>query len=162
MMATLQTQVREAWQARTARERLLLGVMAGLLLVVLIWLGVIAPLNRWVADSAARRDAALAQLAQVRTDAAQISAARAGEGGSAGDLANLLTETAVQAGVTVARSQPEGAGDLTVFIEGGQPAQVFGWIATLRQSHGVGVASLTALKGAGGLDVQVTFRRIGA
>lgn len=151
-----------AWlDGRTRRERLLLAVMAVLLGAALVWYGIVTPVQTWRDSAAERRDAAAVALASVEADIARIEGAREPGRGAGGEpIEPLLLRTAEQAGLTMARRQPESDGSYTVWLEAAPPEAAFGWIATLEAAHGVTVTNLTALKSAaGGLDLQASFRQ---
>ena len=60
------------WEGRTRRERILLGIMAGLLAAVIAWYGVIAPIGAWRADAADRRAEASAALQSVEAERCEM------------------------------------------------------------------------------------------
>lgn len=149
------------WEGRTRRERILLGIMAGLLAAVIAWYGVIAPIGAWRADAADRRAEASAALQSVEADLARLNAAATDAPAGTGEpIEPLLIRTAEAAGVNIDRQQPEADGAQTVWLQAVPSQTVFGWIAQLEQDHGVSVSNITALKSptGSGLDVQVSFR----
>jgi general secretion pathway protein M len=149
------------WEGRTRRERVLLGVMAGLLAAVIAWYGVIAPIGAWKAGAAERRAEASADLQSVEADLARLNAAATEAPVGTGEpIEPLLIRTAEAAGLTIDRQQAEADGAQTAWLQAVPAQAVFGWIAQLEQAHGVTVSSITALKSptGSGLDVQVSFR----
>lgn len=129
------------WEARTPRERLILGVAAALLIVTVYWLGLLRPLQA-AARAAELRSVAAIREAQALEAAAGRLAAPTAQPNSQGIRAPVL-ELAAAAGLTLSRLSPEGDGGLTVSVEPAPSGAVFGWIARLAQERGIDVSRLT-------------------
>ncbi len=157
---TLLQSARDAWAGRTARERLMLQGLGVVLGGLLLWYGVLSPLETaqgWARDE---RQAAVADLAAVN------GLARAGgPGGSpaAGrGLAGVVDAAAAASGIAIERRREEADGRLTVWITTVQPRILMQWISGLRTGHGVSVVGMSAAKAdAGSLSVEVSFERAG-
>lgn len=140
--------LREAWAARTSRERVLLSVAAALLVGVLGWYGLVAPLGRAAEDAEADRRAAAERLTAVETGAREIKALSRARSPSAAEMEALVVQSAGEAGLTLDRRRAEADG-VTVWMDAVPPTQLFAWLERL-QARQVRVAGLTAIRGAGG------------
>lgn len=131
------------WDGRTAREHVMLGILGGVLVLVLAWFLILAPLLAWKAGAADRLDTAV-QTHALASAAAGIDAA-GGVARTPADLETLLTDSAAEAGVAVQVSQ-DGA-DATFAVESAETARLFGWIAALERA-GLTITSLSVLENA--------------
>ncbi len=133
------------WAARSARERLLLLVMAALLALVLTWFVVIRPLMDARAAAEARLNAAVTELAQARADAEALKQQAATAPGNPVPLPvdGFLMQSAAEQGFTNMQVSATGAGSATVSIGQVRPAAFFGWIGQL-EARGLMVESLSA------------------
>ncbi|MFN3582701.1 type II secretion system protein GspM [Phenylobacterium sp.] len=148
------------WTTRTPRERLLLGVMAGLLLVFGLWFGVHRPLAQARAAAERRYDRALKEEAAIEIAAARIRTLRTAGGGASrkAPAAEAVNASAAAAGVTLSRVEPDPVGGVQVAVGGVSPAQLFPWLAALQRDYGVTPRHLTIVKDEqGGLSVDATF-----
>lgn len=157
--------MRAWWDERSPRERVLIAVMAGGLLLFALWLAVAAPLLAAGRAAEARHaravatrtgvDRALAELARLRPPPQPASASRA--------LQAVVSETAVAGGVEIARIEPDPAGGLRVAVASAAPAALFPWLALLQREHGVALEHLSVMKNeTGGLALDATLKRIGS
>lgn len=119
------------WNARSARERWLVGAMLVLAAILLAWLIVVRPLADAL-DAARMRegDAALA-LAQAR---ARAEPARLAVAAATGPVAAIVARTAGQAGFAAPRVGDAGPGRATVALDAARPQALFGWIAQMEQN----------------------------
>ena len=143
------------WSQRTQRERLLLGGLAALILV-LAYVGLgLAPLRAGTGKAQARLDRAVGDLLSVRSMAPGV-ATSAGPADQ-GALRAIVAETAAKAGLAIARAAPEGERALTLTLEEAGSRAVFGWLHALETEHGVVIERVAAQPGAQEtLAVQVT------
>lgn len=149
------------WDGRTRREQILVGAMLALILGLILWYGVIAPIHAWKADAEDRRLAASTDLALVEADLARLNADASGAPvGSGEPIEPLLNRTAEAVSLVIDRQQAEADGAQTVWLTGAAPTALFSWIADLETTHGVTVSNITVLKSAAGsgLDAQASFR----
>ena len=131
------------WDGRTAREHVMLGVLGGVLVLVLAWFLIFAPLLAWKAGAADRLDAAV-QTHALASAAAGIDTS-GGIARTPADLETLLTDSAAEAGVAV-QVTVEGGG-VNFAVESAETARLFGWIAALERA-GLTIASLSVLENA--------------
>jgi len=115
------------WEARSARERMLLAIMLALLAIVLAWLVVIRPLADALEAARHRHDAAAVALAEAR--AARPAAVPA----AAGPADSIVAETAAAAGFTGARIARLGPGRAGVAVDSARPQALFAWVAAMER-----------------------------
>jgi general secretion pathway protein M len=129
------------------RERNLVYLAAGLLVVLLAYLVVVMPLQSMNARRAARVEQKSADLAWMRQVAPQaMSAAASGGAGKSGEsLVVLVDRTGRQAGLGSAlRDQsPTGQNGLRLRLESAPFDVLVTWLAQLQQQHGVTIESAT-------------------
>lgn len=140
--------LRDAWAARTPRERVLLSFLAALLVAVVGWYGLVAPLGRAAEEAEADRRAAADRLTAVEAGAREIRSFSRERAPSAAEVEALVVQSASQAGLTLDRRRTEADG-VTVWLDAVPPAQLFAWLQGL-QARQVRIAGLTAIRGAGG------------
>jgi type II secretory pathway component PulM len=127
--------LKQAWLARTARERLYLGAAALFLLSVAFWLGLVEPLR----TAGARAEKALpdlrrqaAEMRRLGDEAGRLKSA-AGQPATlpgAAALAEMATRLRVPATVTSA-----GDGRFDVRLEPAPMAGLSEWLGAVRGSH---------------------------
>ncbi|WP_136163421.1 type II secretion system protein GspM [Sphingomonas flavalba] len=144
--------VRAWWRDREPRERLLLGVLGGLLAATMLWLGIVKPL--FTARAETRTEIATLE----RLNARLRSAPAAGQGPAqlSGPPATIVQTAAAQAGVTIARSEADGARTRAIVEAAPFPA-VMQWLAALDAQAGVAVAETRIARGAAAGMVSVTL-----
>lgn len=131
------------WMERSARERLTLGTGAVVLLLILLWGLVWAPLQ----DSLARRAAALENQQQtlqwMQSVAAELPRLQSGQRDAAEpatSLLGLLESSARQAGLRqrIVRMEPEGEGSVRLNLRQVDFDHTIQWLAQL-QNQGIAV-----------------------
>ena len=145
--------VQRWWQALSARERLLVGIAAGLTALVVGWLLVAAPLARALTGAEEALDAAIDRRAAVSARVAAVRRAQAAGAhpARAGDDAPLdlrLAQSAAEAGFTLARNEVQG-GRVTIAVANARARAAMAWIDRLEQS-GLIVDDLTLRPNADG------------
>ena len=155
------------WQALAPRDRLVLGLGAGLLALMLGWAFVWYPLAQGQASMATKLTTAEAELAFMRQAAAGLRAARASGVGGTFDrggqsLLALADRSARDAGLGAALRRVEPLQDVRVnaSFEGAQFDALTAWLETLQQRYGVSVDELQVdrVAGVGLVDARVTLR----
>jgi general secretion pathway protein M len=145
------------WAERTARERVLLGVMFAIAAAMLLWFGVAKPLM-------AARERAELRLASATEEAGLIAARQAARGGGAAayrgavPAADLVRTAGTAAGFTVTRADPDGAGGVSLAIASAKAPALFSYLAGLER-QGLRVATLS-LRGNpdGSLAAEATLK----
>lgn len=152
------------WGERSPREQWMLGVMFALLAVVILWLGLLRPLD------AAQRSAhdALVQAtdrnAEIRAKVKLLKSlppvARAMD--RAVPLDQFIGQSAGEAGLTLERAQAQGADRFDMAIASVRPVALFSWLAAL-EAQGVRVETMSARPSptAGSVSVQAVLVRGG-
>lgn len=148
------------WQQRDPRERVMLTVMCVAIAAFLLWYGAFVPLRHARDAAQARHVSAVAELARVQAELAQLSelrdrlpAARV----DAGTLQNAVLASAAQAGLQIGNERSDDSGALEIDSDGATPAQVFGWLDALHAQHGLSPASLSVARNQDRLRVQARF-----
>jgi len=119
------------WEARSARERWLVGAMLALAAILFFWLLVVRPLSDAL-DAAKMRhgDAAIA-LAEARARARRA----AGTGpAAAGAVDAIVTRTAAASGFPGTRVSAQGPGRAVAVLDAARPQALFLWVAQMEQS----------------------------
>ena len=115
--------LKQWWQARTSRERLILRVAAALCLLVLLPVTVYAQVAEYRARAAAELSAARGVLA----DVGQIAAAGPPKVASS-DSRAVVTAAAATQSLTIARIEPLGADALVVVFAVADSRQIYQWM----------------------------------
>ena len=126
------------WEARSARERWLIGVMLALLAFVLAWLLVMRPLADALDAAKQRHGAAVVALAEARARARPAAGPAA-----TGPADQIVAETASAAGFTGARIARLGPARASAAVDAARPQALFGWVAQMER-RGLLVERLSA------------------
>jgi general secretion pathway protein M len=118
------------WDARSARERWLVGTMLVLALVLLVWLLIVRPLSDALDAARMRHGAAAVALAEARARAEPPPAAGPAASGPADAI---VARTAAAAGFPGARIAGQGQSRASVSLDAARPQALFGWIAQMEQ-----------------------------
>lgn len=161
MMAGLKT----LWGERSPREQWMLGVMFALLAVVIVWLGLLRPLDgaqraaRDALREATDRNAAIRAKVKLLKSLPPTSAG----GGAALPLDQFVGQSAGEAGLTLERAQVEGNDRLDIAIASVRPVALLSWLAAL-ETQGIRVETMSARPAplAGSLSMQAVLVRGGA
>ncbi len=130
-----------AWNARTPRERLLIGAAGGLASVLIVTQLLIAPVLGAHASAKASYSRALSDWTAVQDALTRLGGeGAAGEGADASaSLRAVISNSAAQHELALARVQPSGEAALSVSLEDAQATTLFRWLRELRDRHGVHV-----------------------
>lgn len=146
------------WVMMTVRERVLILIMFGLMAVVVLWLGIVRPVNDGLVD--ARADHLIAVDRAGRIDAA-VNALRRTAGASPileGALDQFVVQSASEAGFTLDSQNLMGADRLEIAIGSARPTALFTWLSVL-EARGVGVEAIAVQPGANGtVGARITMR----
>lgn len=131
-----------AWfEARSAREKRLLLVMAALMVVTIVWAGVIRPVRDGLSSSAARHADAVVRLGE--TEAAVAAIRRGGQPPALGaSLSDAVRARADQAGFTLTNLAEEAPGRIRVQIPSARAGALTRWLARL-EAGGIVVQQAT-------------------
>ncbi|MCS6627070.1 type II secretion system protein M [Roseibacterium beibuensis] len=157
-MNRLLAELHQAWDGRTRREQRMLLAMALLVAAVVVWLGVVRPLNGWREDAAGDRARAAAGLVEARSALVRIGPA-AGDARPADTqgLEPVVRQTAEAAGLQVVTGM-DASGRLGFRVDNAPAAAVFGWLGALQTTHGLQPLSLSVVENAdASLQVEGAF-----
>jgi general secretion pathway protein M len=148
------------WRGRTGREQRLLLFMAALLALVLVWALVIRPVGDSLSAARERHAAAVIRLAEARAQAGAIqSLSGAPAVVLSAPLTAILNAAATEAGLPVARVEPEGANRATMVLNNVRPQAFFGWVSQMETRNNLLVERFSATTNSDQtLAVQITFR----
>ncbi len=137
------------WDGRSGREQMLLSLLAGLLVVLALWFGLVAPLRALNQAADERFEEAAAESAAVERLARQVA------GGGAGGAAVLQSASA--AGLSVSRQRADDQG-LTIWIDSADPSAVLAWLDGVQKRQGLSPSALTMVSEANGVvRVEASF-----
>lgn len=147
--------VRAALAERSPRERVLLGIAAALLALILLIFGVLGPARDARENAVARHAEAARTLGAVRL-ATNAPAAPAGTGGP---LRAVVSATADQAGIVIDRYDIEDDG-VRLFVGSTEAPRLFAWLTGLREQEGITVTEAQVRREEGGMvSARITLRR---
>jgi general secretion pathway protein M len=152
--------LKNRWCGLSPREQILVGIMAVLLALVIVWLGIARPLEAAYKRAVEEHGIALDRHAAVRHKVALLKALPPDRpGGSGVPLAQMVGESAGEAGFTLERVQEQGPGRIDIAIGSVRSQAVFGWLAGL-EAHGVRVETFSAQPSgmAGTVSVQAVLQ----
>jgi general secretion pathway protein M len=152
------------WTARSQREQLLLGVMTALLAFVFAVYGVAKPMIAAQAKAEARLASAILADEGVSRQIAALQSRRPATGGASADqpLAQLVEQSASDAGFQPGTATPQGEDRVALTIPAARARPLFAWLVTLeKQGVFVDQAQL-ATKSDGGLTATLSLRRRGS
>ena len=137
-------QVETWWQGRSARERNLLAVLAALLVLMIGWFGIIAPLDRSLASARLRLDTAVLTRGRVLSAAEAMRQARRRASGpaAAAGLTDIVAQSATAAGLVTSRLDMQGEDRVAVALATARSQAFFIWLRAL-DAEGVIVDHLT-------------------
>ncbi|WP_323810278.1 type II secretion system protein M [Sphingobium baderi] len=150
------------WGERSPREQWMLGVMFALLAVVVLWLGIVRPLEMAQRSAHAALGAATDRHASIRGKVKLLkSLPRAVAPASSGTpLDQFVGQSAGEAGLTLERAQAQGADRMVIAIAAVRPVALLTWLAGL-EAQGVRVETMSARPSptAGSISVQAVLVR---
>ena len=143
--------VRQWIVLRSARERWLLSVMAGLALALLLWLLVALPLASAYEDARERHALAVDRYGRIAARAAAIEGRTAAgpSDASRADLVLVVAEAASQSGLTLDSNAAQGRDTVNIVIAQARPNAVVQWLSSF-EAQGIWVEELRMTPGASG------------
>ncbi len=139
----MKTQLLALWAERSEREQIMLGILAGIMLPVLIWLLIIRPIGPALDAAEARHRAAVDTLADAQAQAAALAFLRKNPPPPLGaPVADVVKNAAAETGFTLSRADPVGGDGIIVSIVAAKPAAFFEWAQAL-QRRGVFIDQLS-------------------
>lgn len=147
----------------TDRERNLLMVMVGLILLFVLYFAVYRPMDK--ANAAADRSVAAAENVLETVQRAAQLAKQMGGGNTQSRQRDdrpvrvIVAVTARASGVNITRVQPTDSGAVTLWIDSVNPQSFYAWVAQLGAEHAITPTKVSVQKTgtAGSVRVQVQF-----
>jgi general secretion pathway protein M len=146
--------MKEWWEGLSDRERRLIGLGTGALIIILLYVGALDPLQRNVVSAFAERDAQLGlmhKLQQIAAEAESLKAQQVDSGAlPEGMTLQAAVETSAQAAALGEELLSVTADDphtVKVVIQEAPLDNVIMWLVTLRQQYGARVQLLEATRG---------------
>lgn len=133
---------RDWFAGLSLREKILVSVLGGLVAIVILWLGLYAPLDRAIHNAEAEHDAAVERHGRISV---MVEALQGGGGEIVAidvPLDLYVSQSAGEVGFTLARNELQGPTRVALSISSARPPALMGWIADL-ESRGIRVQSLT-------------------
>ena len=131
------------WSGRSERERVMLGVMGVLIVILLFWLAIIRPIDTAKANALQRLDAATVAAGKVTAVADRVRQSRALSVPTlSSPLPVAVGQAAEGAGFTLSRLDAQGPDRVNIGISTARGPALFGWLAALGR-QGVIVERIT-------------------
>ncbi len=144
------------------RERLVYGLLAVAVAVVLLWSGVWKPLSDWRTVQANRHGNAQVLRDWLLANESRVRAASAAQGveDSGRSVLPVVARAAESRGIRMGRLQPESGGVVGVTLQGQSFNDLIAWIAELQDTQGITVirASIDAQETPGLVNAQLRLR----
>lgn len=153
-------QLRDWWLLRTTRERVLLSVLGALALTILGWLLVWRPVNGFLDSARLEQGEALDRLA--RTKAMVAEAKKLPRAQAAVDVGAVITQSAIEAGFTLAKNEQMQAGQFAVAISSAKSRALFGWLGVLERQGVIAQSATIRTNGDGTVTFEAVLRGRGA
>lgn len=147
---------------RSASERRLILIAAGLALLLLLWLALLRPLGDALSEARARNADAVLRLADTRASVDALHAAQTSHGPAlTGSLGDVVRASADQAGFALASLDPAGPDRVRVAIASAKGGALIGWLARLERSGVLVDAAQLTDHGDHTLGVDLTLKARG-
>ena len=149
------------WTEREPRERLLIAVALGLLALVIGLQFVLKPLMAYPDAQKLKLDQAERDLVVMKEGRVALSGPAPVEKQiiNANQAQTMITNSAQDNGLTIARRQPNGDTGLTVWIEDAESKLLYRWLDDITSQYNVGLLGANVNRNDGGsVRAQLTFR----
>lgn len=160
--------MKQWWQARNAREKLIL-IIGGVFLLLFLYYGlVISPLQNGIARMQQRQAGEMELASWLVTVAPEVQRLRRASGTGAvqrsgGSLLSVVDQTSKAAGLgkSITRMQPEGEAEVRAWLDQAPFNETLRWLRTLESSYGVEISELSFNRDteAGRVKARVTLKR---
>ena len=161
--------MKQWWQARNARERLILAVGGVFLALFLYYSIVVAPLQAGIArmqQNKANAEELASWLVAITPEVQQYRrSGKASNTQRSGSLLSVVDQTSKAAGLgkSVNRLQPEGEQEVRAWLDAAPFNETLRWLRTLETSYGVDITELSFNRDneAGRVKARITLERPG-
>ncbi len=149
------------WQNLAPRERLLIGIAAGLLAILALWFLAVRPVMTAHENAKTAQELALADLEIVQKGAVKLG------GTSIGNRQpfdrNAVIRTAQTQSLNLSRVQPENDGALKVWFEDAGSAQLYKFLSDITSGYAAEITNAQiSRKNNGTVNAAITLKPIGA
>lgn len=158
--------MRDWFEGLAPRERMFVAGGGVLLILILFWAIVLAPLSSRVGKLSERVEGKRDTLSWMSAAAAEISSAgevAAGAGDPDQSLVVIIDRTARQSGLgqSITRNQPVGEDGIRVRMEGAPFDTVVAWLGQLQSGYGLSLESATFERASanGTVTASITLRQ---
>jgi len=142
------------WSARSRRERHMLTGLAGLLVLLVAWYGVVAPALAWRDAARERLRAAAAQSDRIGTGLARLKAAETRARATSNLSVDQAGKQAAEAVDLEVQITIASADEATFTIASTPTGPLFAWLGLLESDYGIRPSRLTIVRAPGGLEVE--------
>ena len=133
------------WGERSLREQRMLIGLGALLAVMILWLGIVRPLDNALAEARARHGRAALALADAKVQAATIRGLeRVRPPALPAPIQVYVGALAGEAGFTLAKVEPESGDQVHVAINAARAPALLAWVNDLEQRRGLVVDRFSA------------------
>lgn len=145
------------------RERWIVSIGAAVFVAIVLFAGILRPLQQGSAALRAAVDTKQRLLADVvRLESAQPGRATAARQGSDQTLVVIVSNTAAAHGLDLPRTRPNGPSGIDVTFQGASFDALMAWLVALHTSYGIDVetASFSSARGPGLVNGQLSLHRL--
>jgi general secretion pathway protein M len=147
------------WQGLSARERVMLSVMAAVLVAVFLWLGVWRPGVKARGDAATRLEAMVSARERVVGQAAWLSSHPSVEGSPSVAPVDLIANAAQATGFELVRNVAEADGRVSIEIASARTPALLQWLRAIEKQGLVADSGQMIPRSDGTLGVTLTLKR---
>ena len=155
------------WNARNAREKLLIGLGGIVLLALMYYSLILEPLRNGITQKQQRVENELQLAGWLLAVAPEVQSMQRVPGKNAvqggGSLLSVVDKTSKAAGLgkSVTRLQPEGDDEVRAWLESAPFNETLRWLRTLESSYGVEITELSFNRNneAGLIKARLIFKR---
>ena len=149
------------WTERQPREKLLIGIAAGLVLLLIAAQFIVKPLSAYPGSQKRLLDQAQRDLTVMKEGKIALSGAtpQIKESLESGEAQSMITNSAGQKGLTISRRQPNGDSGLTVWLERADSKLLYSWISGLTGRYSISLLGANLNRNDDGtVRAQLTFK----
>ncbi|WP_422344611.1 type II secretion system protein GspM [Parasphingorhabdus sp.] len=144
----MMTAIKDWFQALSQREKILIGIMGFLIVLVFGYYAIISPFINAYGSAQKNHAEAVDSRARIEAKVAALTAPADGKVNPVdGPLDVFISQNAGEAGFAVGRLDPQTNGTVRLAIESAKPTALFGWLAQL-EMRGISVEELAVNSGA--------------
>ncbi|RIA45574.1 type II secretion system protein M (GspM) [Hephaestia caeni] len=148
------------WIARAPREKRLIAAMVALMAIVILWLGVLRPVTRGLADAKAAHRVAIDRAAGVKAGLALLRHAAPRPPRIDGPLDQFIASSAAEAGFTLDGNTAAGPDTVSITIGAARAPALLAWLSTV-EAKGLVIDSAAIQPGANRtVSARITVRRV--